>query len=66
MAKPGANRQGADDRRRSPWLAPPWPALSPWLVMLAGLCIGGWIGYTPQLLVALAATCLGVSWLRSR
>lgn len=65
MAKPGSNRKAADDPLLTRWLAP-WPALSPWLVMLAGLCIGGWIGYTPQLFVALAAACLGVSWLRPR
>jgi len=53
-------------RRRPPgpgWA--PWPRLLPWVVMLAGLVLGRWLGYTPHLLMATAVACLLLGLLRS-
>jgi hypothetical protein len=33
--------------------------------MMAGLCLGRWVGYTPHLFVAMAASCLLLGLLKS-
>lgn len=51
--------------RSSDSLWAPWPRLLPWVVMVAGLLLGRWVGYSPSLFVAMAATCLLLGVLRS-
>lgn len=46
---------------RSGWIAP-WPLVSPWFVMIGGLLLGHWIGYSPQLFVLMALSCLLLGW----
>jgi hypothetical protein len=45
-------------------LISPWPAIAPWIVILIGVILGQWVGYTPHLLVAIAALCLLVGLLK--
>lgn len=55
---------GRGSRAPGPWITP-WPRLMPWLVMLAGLVLGRWVGYSPSPFVAMAATCLLLGLLKS-
>jgi hypothetical protein len=45
-------------------LISPWPAIAPWIVILIGVILGRWLGYTPHLFVAVAALCLFVGLLK--
>lgn len=68
MKHPGGKSREVDPRYSAaaagPWFAP-WPRLTPWFVMMAGLCLGRWVGYTPHLFVAMAASCLLLGLLKS-
>ena len=46
------------------FLISPWPAIAPWIVILIGVILGRWLGYTPHLFVAVAALCLFVGLLK--
>lgn len=50
---------------RSIWIAP-WRSLTPWWVMLAGVVLGQWIGFSPLLFVAMAVVCLLLGFLLER
>jgi hypothetical protein len=45
-------------------LISPWPAIAPWIVILIGVILGRWLGYTPHLFVAVAALCLFMGLLK--
>jgi hypothetical protein len=36
----------------------PWSRAAPWLIMLAGVCLGHIIGFSPWLFVAIGVLCL--------
>ena len=36
----------------------PWSRVAPWLIILAGVCLGNIIGFSPWLFVALGFLCL--------
>lgn len=62
MATP--RRMHTDERterlRKQPpsvWISP-WPSVMPWWVMLGGVLLGRWVGFTPHLFVAMAGLCL--------
>jgi hypothetical protein len=46
----------------SAWMSP-WPSVAPWFVLVAGVLLGHWIGYSPHLFVAMGAACLVVGLL---
>lgn len=45
-----------------PWFSP-WSVQKPWWILLAGVVLGRWLGYSPHLFVVTAAVCLMVGFL---
>lgn len=65
MLNPDKRPARGRHQQSSFWMAP-WPSLLPWWVMLGGVLLGSWVGFTPRLFVAMAGSCLLLGLLRGK